>query len=154
MGSGGAGKKKSNKTPQATTTSGQEMGQVTLPNPPPHPFRPSNKTSMSSFSRPQSRGSLSSLNINQARHTHDAVKHQVMVTYLYQQQGHNGWRSSDESQPQGIILRLSKDNYLSHPPQFAESTLVEALKNLNVQVSSDISIPLKIPNIDAVNRQQ
>ena len=64
-----------------------------------------------------------------------------MINYLYQQQGNNGWRSSNESQPQGIILRLSKDNYLSHPLQFAESTLVEALKNLNVQVSIDISIP-------------
>ena len=101
---------------------------------------------MSSYSRPQSRGSLSSVNTNHARQTHDVVKHQVMVTYLYQQQGQNGWRSGDESLPQGIILRLSKDDYLSYPPQFAESTLVEGLKNLNVQVSIDISIPPKIPN--------
>jgi hypothetical protein len=84
---------------------------------------------------------VSNLSINQGRHARDAVKHQVMINYLYQQQGNNGWRSSNESQPQGIILRLSKDNYLSYPPQFAESTLVEALQNLNVQVSIDISIP-------------
>jgi hypothetical protein len=143
---------KSNRTPQATTMFGQEMGQVTLPNPPPNPFADSNKTSMPSFSRPRSPASVSNLSINQARHTHDAVKHQVMINYLYQQQSNNGWRSSNENQPQGIILRLSKDNYLSHPLQFAESTLAEALMNLNAQVSIDISIPLKIPSIDAVNR--
>jgi hypothetical protein len=107
------------------------MRQVT----PPNPFADSNQISMSPLSRSQSRGSLSSLSIHQARHARDAVKHQVMINYLYQQQGNNGWRSSNEYQPQGIVLRLSKDNYLSHPPQFAESALVDALRHLNVQVS-------------------
>jgi hypothetical protein len=80
------------------------------------------------------------------------VKHQVMINYLYQQQGNNGWRSSNEGQSQGIFLRLSKDNYLTHPLQLAQSALAEALKNLNVQVS--IVIPLELPTIDALNRPQ
>jgi len=105
---------------------------------------------MSTPSRPQSSGSPSRLSINQAhasrRQTLDVVKHHVMVNYLYQQQGNNGWRSGDESQSQGILLRLSKDSYLTHPPQLAQSALVEALKNLNVQVS--IMIPPPRPYYD------
>ena len=156
MGYGDWLKKKSDKTPQTTTTSSQEMGQVAPPNLPSNPFGDSNKTSMSSLSRPQSSGSPSSLSINQAhasrRQTLDVVKHQVMVNYLYQQQGNNGWRSSNESQSQGILLRLSKDNYLTHPPQLAQSALAEALKNLNVQVSSFILLGL--PPTDTSNRLQ
>jgi hypothetical protein len=136
-------KKKADKAP--TTTSVQEMGQVKPPDLPSNPFGDSNRTSMSIPSRPQSSRSPSSLSINQAhvsrRQTLDIVKHQVMVNYLYQQQGNNGWRSSDESQFQGILLRLSKDNYMTHPPQLAQSALAEALKNLNVQVRIMISPP-------------
>jgi hypothetical protein len=145
-------KRKSNRTSQATTTSVQEMGQVKLPSPPSNAFGHSSGTSTTSVSRPQS----SSLSSNQARasrrQTLDVVKHQVMINYLYQQQGNNGWRSSNEGQSQGIFLRLSKDNYLTHPLQLAQSALAEALKNLNVQVS--IVIPLELPTIDALNRPQ
>lgn len=126
-----------------SATPAQEMTQVT---PPSNPFRDSNQTSRSLHSRPESSRSPSSLSINQAhpsrRQTLDVVKHQVMVNYLYQQQGNNGWRSNDEGLSQGILLRLSKDNYLTHPPQLAESALAQALKNLNVQVSIVLPIPL------------
>ena len=152
MGYGDWLKKKGDKRP--STASGQEMSQVATPNPPSNPFGDSNKTSMSSFSRPQSSGSPSSLSINQQyasrRQTLDGVKHQVMVNYLYQQQGNNGWRSNDESLSQGIMLRLSKDNYLTHPPQLVQSNLAGALKNLNVQVSN--VIPLYFPQINISNR--
>jgi hypothetical protein len=147
MGYGDWLKKKANA--RLSTTSAQELGQVT---PPSNPFRDSSQTSRSLSSRPQSRGSPSSLSFNQAqasrRQTLDVVKHQVMVNYLYQQQGNNGWRSNDESLSQGILLRLSKDNYLTHPPQLAESALAQALKNLNVQVS--IVIPISLPTIDFI----
>jgi hypothetical protein len=128
------------------TTSAQEMGQVT---PPSNPFRDSNQTSRSLPSHSPSSRSPSTLSINQAptsrRQTLDVVKHQVMVNYLYQQQGNNGWRSNDESLSQGILLRLSKDSYLTHPPQLAESALAQALKNLNVQVSAVIPISPPFP---------
>jgi hypothetical protein len=154
MGYGDFLRKKSDKAQQATTTSAQEMAQVKPPDLPSNPFGDSNKTSISSVSRPQSSGSPSSLSINQARasrrQTLDVVKHQVMVNYLYQQQGNNGWRSSSDNESQGILLRLSKDNYLSHPPQLAQSALAEALKNLNVQVS--LAILLDLPSIDIFKR--
>ena len=138
MGYGDWLKKKGDKTP--TSAPGQEMAQVTAPDRPSNPFSDSNKTSMSS--RPQSSGTQS---FNQARasrrQTLDGVKHQVMVNYLYQQQDNNGWRSNDESLSQGILLRLSKDNYLTHPPELAQSALADALRNLNVQVSSVIPAP-------------
>jgi hypothetical protein len=154
MGYGDWLKKKSGSAPQGNTSSIQEMEQVTSPNLPSNPFGDSNKTSMSSLSRPQSSGSPSSLSINQAhasrRQTLDMVKHQVMINYLYQQQGNNGWRSSNESQSQGILLRLSKDNYVTHPPQMAQSAVVEALKTLNVQVS--INVLFKLLTINTLSR--
>ena len=139
-------KKKGDKEP--STASSQEMSQVATPNPPSNPFGDSNKTSMSSLSRPQSSSSPSIY--ASRRQTLDGVKHQVMVNYLYQQQGNNGWRSNDESLSQGIMLRFSKDNYLTHPPQLVQSNLAAALKNLNVQVSN--VIPLRFPPINISNR--
>jgi len=67
----------------------------------------------------------------------DMVKHQVMANYLYQQQGNNGWRSDGETQPEGVVLRVARDRYITHPPQLAESNLLTAFKILNVQVRSD-----------------
>lgn len=139
---------------ESSTASGQEMSQVATPNPPSNPFEDSIKTSISSLSRPQSSGSPSSLIINQQcasrRQTLDVVKHQVMANYLYQQQGNNGWRSNDESLSQGIMLRLSKENYLTHPPQLGQSNLAVTLRNLNVQVSNVIA--LRFPQINISNR--
>jgi hypothetical protein len=147
---------KSDKTPKATTTAAREMEQVKPLDLTSNPFEDSNQTSISSLPRPRSTGSPSSLSTHQAgpsrRQTLDAVKHQVMVNYLYQQQGNNGWRSGIEGQSQGILLRLSKDNYLTYPPQLAESALAESLKNLNIQVSTRIRG--KVASINAFHRLQ
>jgi hypothetical protein len=69
----------------------------------------------------------------------DMVKHQVMVNYLYQQQGNNGWRNERSSDNEGVLLRLSRDNYVTCPPQLLESQLASAMSMLNMQVSHFIS---------------
>ena len=65
----------------------------------------------------------------------DVLKYKVMLNYLYQQQTTSGWRADRGNQSEGVILRLSRSNYLACPPEISESPLVAALNTLNVQVS-------------------
>ena len=97
--------------------------------PPANPFAsnaPSGQTSVETRS-------ISS-NLYNQREALDLVKNQVMVNYLYQQQANNGWRSNSEKMSEGVFLRISRDNYLSHPPELIETPLAAALRDLNVQV--------------------
>lgn len=71
----------------------------------------------------------------------EVVKNKVMINYLYQQQGNNGWRSDAETRSEGVILRLSKDSYLCHPTSLVYSPLLAALKSLNVQAAMTVHSP-------------
>jgi hypothetical protein len=68
----------------------------------------------------------------------DAVKNQVMVNYLYQQQGNNGWRSGQPGTEEGVLLRIARESYLAHPPELIDSALADALRDLNVQSAMTI----------------
>lgn len=99
---------------------------------------------------PLSQASLQDASSTQSRHTstsiamggHDVVKHEVMLHYLYQQQANSGWRADREGQSQGVVLRIGRSHYVTCPPQLNETPLLDALKTLNIQVSSGaISLP-------------
>ena len=68
----------------------------------------------------------------------DVVKNQVMINYLYQQQGNNGWRSSQPGASEGVLLRIARESYLAHPPELVETPLAFALRDLNVQSAMTI----------------
>jgi hypothetical protein len=44
----------------------------------------------------------------------EVINHKVMIHYIYQQQGNNGWRSEEDTRSEGVIMRLSGDKYLYH----------------------------------------
>lgn len=71
----------------------------------------------------------------------EVVKNKVMINYLYQQQGINGWRSSTETRSEGVFLRLTRDDYLCHPTSLVYSPLLTALKTLNVQAAMTVHSP-------------
>ena len=68
----------------------------------------------------------------------DVVKNQVMINYLYQQQGNNGWRLNQPGTTEGVLLRISRETYLAHPPELVDSDLAAALRDLNVQSAMTI----------------
>jgi len=139
MGYGDFLKLKVDKTTPPASASLQQMAQISSAHPPLNPFAGgSGSNSLSSNSRPASIAPSIMSNRVSRGNALDAVKHQVMVHYLYQQQGNNGWRSNGDNRSEGIVLRLSRDNYLTHPASLSESTLLASLKNLNVQVGSPI----------------
>lgn len=72
----------------------------------------------------------------------EVVKNKVMINYLYQQQGNNGWRSDTDNRLEGVVLRLSKDDYLCHPTSLVYSPLLVSLKCLNVQAAMTIHSPV------------
>jgi hypothetical protein len=71
----------------------------------------------------------------------EVVKNKVMINYLYQQQGINGWRSGTEARSEGVILRLTREDYLCHPTSLVYSPLLTALKSLNVQAAMTVHSP-------------
>lgn len=76
--------------------------------------------------------------IDQRRHTLGLVKNQVMINYLYQQQGNNGWRSDKASFQEGVILRANRDQFLSYPAEMVDTPLAQSLKDLNIQAAMTI----------------
>ncbi|RMZ88564.1 hypothetical protein DV736_g4198, partial [Chaetothyriales sp. CBS 134916] len=68
----------------------------------------------------------------------DLVKNQVMINYLYQQQGNNGWRSSQPGIDEGVLLRVTRENYLAFPPELTDTNLAAVLRELNVQSAMTI----------------
>lgn len=65
----------------------------------------------------------------------DETKHQVMLSYIYQQQQNLMWIKDTSGESEGLMIRRSKHNYLYSPPQLANSPLAHAMDILNVQVS-------------------
>jgi hypothetical protein len=64
-----------------------------------------------------------------------------MIHSIYQQQGDNGLRSEEDTRSEGVIMRLSGDNYLCHPISLVYSPLLVALKSLNVQAAMILHSP-------------
>lgn len=66
----------------------------------------------------------------------DDIKHEVMCNYLYQQQCSRLWVSDGSGELEGVLLRKSRNNYISCPPQLVESPFAQACAALNCQVSA------------------
>ena len=63
-----------------------------------------------------------------------SVKNQVMINYLYQQQANSGWRTAAEKASEGVMLRVSRDRYVSNPVDLIDTPLAASLRELNVHV--------------------
>ena len=112
----------------------------TLPRPIHNPFNDSNAPSTAASSENVSLSESAGIRASARKSRLDIVKTQVMINYLYQQQGNNGWRS-ESNVPQGVVLRLSRESYLTYPPQLEESELADSLRDLNVQSAMTIHSP-------------
>lgn len=69
----------------------------------------------------------------------DDIKHEVMVSYLYQQQSSQLWVNPNPAPGQsngneGVLLRKSKGQYMACPASLANSLFAEACSALNVHV--------------------
>src|SRR5688572_12683344 len=69
----------------------------------------------------------------------DDIKHEVMVSYLYQQQSSQLWVNPNQAPGEsngneGVLLRKSKGHYMACPPSLSNSLLAEACSVLNVHV--------------------
>lgn len=65
----------------------------------------------------------------------DSMRHEIMVSYLYQQQCANLWIMDSSGTREGVMLRKSRDNYLACPPALADSPFARACAQFNVLVS-------------------
>lgn len=115
---------------QTSSTSTSEMGVSDSTPLPSNPFYsvgasvdPSRSPSPSLNSQMQGR-----------REALQSVKNQVMINYLYQQQANSGWRTAAEKASEGVMLRVSRDRYVSNPVDLVDSTLAASLRALNVHV--------------------
>ena len=86
------------------------------------------------------------------RATLGLVKNQVMINYLYQQQGNNGWRSEKAGPQEGVMLRATREDFLSHPAEMVDTPLASALKALNVQAAMTIYSPVIKSYLEAFPR--
>jgi hypothetical protein len=73
----------------------------------------------------------------------DDVKHEVMASYLYQQQSAQQWVGQQQvtipygapsMSEEGVLLRKSRGNYIACPPTLARGVFADACAALNVQV--------------------
>ncbi len=62
------------------------------------------------------------------------LKYEVMVNYLYQQQCAHLWVGDEGGNIEGVLLRKSRNEYLSCPPQLVNSPLGDGCAALNVLV--------------------
>ena len=108
----------------------------------PNPFASSNDPSASNSLRASRINSMDLSHQKTRSMALDLVKNQVMINYLYQQQTNNGWRSEKSCSFEGVMLRIARDNYLSHPPEMVDTSLAVALRDLNVQAAMTIHSPV------------
>ena len=62
------------------------------------------------------------------------VQHEMIVAYLYQQQRSRLWISDVDSKEEGAFMRESWSHYITAPVLLSESSLAEALIDLNAEV--------------------
>lgn len=65
----------------------------------------------------------------------EEIKHEIMVSHLYQQQCSHLWVSDGSGEREGVLLRKSRGQYLACPQALLDSRFAEACKLLNVQVN-------------------
>ncbi len=66
----------------------------------------------------------------------DDIRHQVMVTHIYQQQCSACWVGDETGEIEGVVLRKTKRQYLTCPASLIDSPFAAACAALNVQVLS------------------
>ncbi|CAZ80516.1 unnamed protein product [Tuber melanosporum] len=74
----------------------------------------------------------------------DDIKHEVMVSYLYQQQSSQLWVNPNpppgrSNENEGVLLRKSKGQYMACPASLSNSLFAEACSVLNVHVAMTVS---------------
>ncbi|RAL65938.1 hypothetical protein DID88_005599 [Monilinia fructigena] len=67
------------------------------------------------------------------------IKHEVMVNYLYQQQCSHLWVSDGSGEIEGVLLRKSRNTYMTCPPQLGSSSFAAACAALNVQCAMTVN---------------
>ena len=97
---------------------------------------PSSSSSRPSFARMHSFESIKSTNSTKSipGSMIDEIKHEVMVNFLFREQCSAMWVGDGGGELEGVMLRKSKGNYLSCPPQLIYTTFGQACVALNVQV--------------------
>lgn len=114
------------------------MGQtsVVTPNSPQHS---SDNVLYTLEARPRSsKDSVSNLSAQSSTCLND-VKHEVMVNYLYQQQCSHLWVHDKSGNLEGVLLRKSRNTYMTYPPQLGSSALATACRALNVQCAMTVN---------------
>lgn len=94
-------------------------------------------------SRPQSISGRSTRSLSSSMFLDD-IKHEVMVNYLYQQQCSHLWVSDGSGEIEGVLLRKARGQYMACPPQLGNSPFAMACAALNVQVSWNPCVLLRI----------
>ncbi|KAK4140152.1 glycosyl transferase family group 2-domain-containing protein [Dichotomopilus funicola] len=112
-------------SPSGFPTPSPELGLELLPPTPRHSSRPQ------SISGRSARSTGSSVL--------DDIKHEVMVSYLYQQQCSNLWVSDGSGEIEGVLLRKTRGQYMACPPQLGESPFAMACAALNVQCAMTVN---------------
>jgi hypothetical protein len=64
------------------------------------------------------------------------IKHQVILSFLYEKQQRHRWIAEDSGVSEGVMVRKNRHEYLCRPPALANSPLAMAMAMLNVQVWS------------------
>lgn len=91
-------------------------------------------STFSSLSRQESLQSSASSITSTPSSLFDEIKYEVMVNYLFQRQCSAMWVADGSGKLEGVMLRKSRGQYLSCPPQLAETNFGTACAMLNVQV--------------------
>ncbi|KAF2454580.1 glycosyl transferase family group 2-domain-containing protein [Lineolata rhizophorae] len=69
----------------------------------------------------------------------DDIKHDIMVNYLFQQQCGKLWISDGNGEAEGVLLRKTRGNYISCPPQLVHSKFAKYCEALNLQVAITVN---------------
>ncbi|MCJ1336705.1 hypothetical protein MMC09_001983 [Bachmanniomyces sp. S44760] len=69
----------------------------------------------------------------------DDIKHEVMCNFVYQQQCSHLWVSDGSGELEGVLLKKSKHEYISCPPQLATSPFAGACMALGAQSAMTVN---------------
>lgn len=69
----------------------------------------------------------------------DDIRHQVMVTHMYQQQCNAFWVGDGSGEIEGVVLRKTRMQYLACPAALTDSPFASACAALNVQCAMTVN---------------
>ncbi|CAK7274281.1 hypothetical protein SEPCBS119000_006088 [Sporothrix epigloea] len=69
----------------------------------------------------------------------DEIKHEVMVSYLYQQQCSRLWVADGSGEIEGVLLRKARGQYMACPSELANSGLALACATLNLPCAMTVN---------------